>query len=116
MIRVGVVCNGRTIEFSVENMKAIAEAAAALGVSFEILQEQIIRLVHTYQAVYGIDELKDAVEKTELEIENINYEFVSLRKKEPGVYCSYKPVLHRADKRRCFKPKIYWQRTRSNPR
>lgn len=37
MIRVGVVCHGRTIEFNVENVKAIAEAATALGVSFEAL-------------------------------------------------------------------------------
>lgn len=116
MIRVEVVCNGRTIEFSAENMKAIAEAAAALGISFEVLKEQIIRLVQSHQAAYGLDELKAAMEKTKLEIENLNYEFVSLRKKERGVYCSYKPVLHRPDKRRCFKPKIYWQRTRSNPR
>lgn len=116
MIRVGIVCHGQTIEFNAEDTKVIAEAATALGVSFEALQEQIIRLVQHYQAVYGFDELKDAVEKTKLKIENLNYEFVSLRKKEPGVYCSYKPVLHRPDKRRCFKPKIYWQRTRSNPR
>lgn len=116
MIRVGVVCHGQTIEFNAEDMKAIAEAAAALGVSVEALQEEIKRLVQHYQAVYGFDELKDAVEKTKLKIENLNYEFVSLRKKEPGVYCSYKPVLHRPDKRRCFRPKPYWQRIRSNPR
>lgn len=116
MIRVGVVCNGRTIEFSTENIKAIAEAAAALGVSFEALQEEIKRLVQNYQAAYELDELKAAMEKTQLRIENLNYEFVSLRKKERGVYCSYKPVLHRPDKRRCFKPKIHWKRTRSNPR
>jgi hypothetical protein len=116
MIRVGVVCHGQTIEFNAKDTKAIAEAASALGVSFEVLQEQIIRLAQSYQIAYGIDELKAAIEKAELEIKNINYEFVSLRKKERVVYCPYKPVLHRPDKRRCFRPKLYWQRIRSNPR
>lgn len=72
MIRVGVVCHGQTIEFNAKDTKAIAEAAA-LGVSFEVLQEQIIRLVQSYQIAYGIDELKAAIEKAELEIKNINY-------------------------------------------
>ena len=71
MIRVGVVCHGQTIEFNAKDTKAIAEAAAALGVSFEVLQEQIIRLVQSYQIAYGIDELKAAIEKAELEIKKI---------------------------------------------
>ena len=49
MIRVGVVCHGKAIEFNAEDTKAIAEAAAALGVSFEVLQEQIIRFSTTKQ-------------------------------------------------------------------
>lgn len=116
MIRVGVVCNGQMIQFNADDMKAIAKVADALNISFEILKEQIMRLVQSYQIAYGIDELKAAIEKAELEIKNINYEFVSLRKKEHVVYCPYKPVLHRPDKRRCFRPKLYRQRIRSNPR
>lgn len=116
MIRVGVVCNGQTIEFNAENMKAIAEAAAVLGVSFEALKEEIQRLVQSNQVACSLDRLAEMAELTELKIEALNYEFISLRKKERGVYCSYKPNLHKPDKRRCFRPKVYWHRTRSNPR
>lgn len=31
-------------------------------------------------------------------------------------YKPYRERLHPYDKKRCFKPKIYWKRTRSNPR
>lgn len=114
MIRVGVVCNGQTIEFNAENMKAIAEAATVLGVSFEALKEEIQRLVQSNQVACSIDRLAEVAELTELKIEALNYEFISLRKER--VYCSYKPNLHKPDKRRCFRPNVYWHRTRSNPR
>lgn len=31
-------------------------------------------------------------------------------------YNTYRERLHPYEKRRCFKPKTYWKRTRSNPR
>lgn len=114
MIRVGVVCNGRIIEFNADDMKALAEAAAALSMSVEVLIGEIQRLLQRKQMSRELEKLGELAETAALKIESLNYEFVSLRKER--VYCSYKPVLHRPDKRRCFKPKIYWQRTRSNPR
>lgn len=117
MIRVEIIGNGQTIEFDAGNMKAISEAAAAFGISVETLMAEIRRIVQNYQLACGLDKLKEAMEKTTLKIENLDYEFTSLRKeKERGVYCSYKSKLHAPDKRRCFKPKIHWKRTRSNPR
>lgn len=108
MTRVGVVCNGNMIQFNADDMKALAQAAAALSMSVEVLKEEIQRLLKRQQMSRELTEI--AAER----IEELNYEFVSTRKER--VYCSYKPNLHKADKRRCFRPKPYWQRIRSNPR
>lgn len=35
---------------------------------------------------------------------------------EEKEYRPYREKLHPYKKRRCFKPKIHWKRTRSNPR
>lgn len=114
MIQVGIICNGQTMRFSSDDMKALAQAAAALNVSFEYLKEEIQRLLLRQEMSRELEKLGELAEIAAARIEELIYEFVSTRKER--VYCSYKPVLHRPDKRRCFRPKIYWQRTRSNPR
>lgn len=114
MTRVGVVCNGHMIQFNADDMKALAQVAAALSISVEVLKEEIHRLLQRQQMSKELERLGELAEIAAERIEELNYEFVSTRKER--VYCSYKPNLHKADKRRCFRPKPYWQRIRSNPR
>lgn len=114
MTMVGVVYNGNMIQFNADDMKAIAEVAAALNMSFEALKEEIQRLLQRQEIARELEKLGELAEIAAERIKQLNYEFVSTRKER--VYCSYKPNLHKADKRRCFRPKPYWQRIRSNPR
>lgn len=114
MIRIAIVGHGQKIEFNPKSTEALTKAAAAFGMSVEVLKEEIQRLLQKQQMSQEFERLGELAEVAAMRIQELDYAFVSTRKER--IYCSYKPVLHRPDKRRCFKPKIYWQRTRSNPR
>lgn len=43
------------------------------------------------------------------------YEDIIVKQQEKE-YKPYRERLHPYDKKRCFKPRNYWKRTRSNPR
>lgn len=117
MMRIAIVGHGQAIEFDPESKEALSRAAAAFNMSVEKLKEEIQRLLQRQQMSQELEELEKLGELAKIAaawIEELNYEFVNTRKKR--VYCSYKPNMHKPDKRRCFKPKPYWQRIRSNPR
>lgn len=114
MMRVVIVGNGQRIEFDAESMKAISQAAAAFGLSVETLKEEIQKLLQNQRVSEELERLGELAEVAAMRIKELDYTFVSLHKER--VYCVYKPKLHALDKRRCFKPKIHWKRTRSNPR
>lgn len=110
-----VTINGKeVITFDERSEEAIVNAAKAISCSVESIRRAIEEVLSaTTSATLTAYEL-GKLSETLFNNKALDYEFVDLRKEH--VYCTYKSNLHKPEKRRNFKPKIYWKRTRSNPR
>jgi hypothetical protein len=95
-----------------ECIEALEKVAVALSLSIQDVKVALQQATCTAPiAKKALEELKDSMMYYE--------DYVATWRDECKAECKegwyFKSSLHNYDKRRCFKPKTYWNRIRSNP-
>lgn len=106
-----VECGNLTIDTQ-ECIEALEKVAVSISFNVQDVKEALQQATCTAPiAKEALEELKDSMMYYE--------DYVSTWREECKAECKegwcFKSPLHNYDKRRCFKPKIYWNRIRSNP-
>lgn len=106
-----VECGDLTIDAQ-ECIETLGKVPVALSLSIQDVKVALQQATCTAPiAKEALEELKDSMMYYE--------DYVNAWREECKVGCKegwfFKSSLHNYDKRRCFKPKTYWNRIRSNP-
>ena len=106
-----VECGNLTIDTQ-ECIEALEKVAVSISFNVQDVNEALQQATCTAPlAKEALEELKDSMMYYE--------DYVSTWREECKAECKegwyFKSSLHNYDKRRCFKPKTYWNRIRSNP-